>query len=68
MQIVSQKAIKITWKKKGRQDDQLRGYYTIQTLALKSLSSAVGTDNRNTEKKDSVRMLWKVNETRNSDV
>ena len=39
------KLLKINWKTKGRQDDQLRGYYTIQTLALKSSSSAVVTDN-----------------------
>ena len=38
-------------RRKGRQDDQLRGYYTIQTVALVSLSSAVVTDNRNTERK-----------------
>ena len=63
------KLLKINWKTKGRQDDQLRGYYTIQTLALKSSSSAVGTDNRiRKKKKNSVKMLWKVNETRNSDV
>lgn len=64
------KLLKINWKTKGRQDDQLRGYYTIQTLALKSSSSAVGTDNRirKKKKKNSVKMLWKVNETRNSDV
>ena len=45
------KLLKINWKTKGRQDDQLRGYYRIQTLALKSSSSAVGTDNRIRKKK-----------------
>lgn len=63
------KLLRINWKIKVKPGDQLGGYYIIQTVALKSLSSEVGIDIRNTEKnKYGWKMLWKVNELRNSDL